>query len=72
MPGPPSCGHSLLRSWPPGQHNEEAERIPKSYFTKRGRARRLILSRLELAVRVQAVFELFVGQLWGYAAKIEL
>ena len=41
--------------------NEEAERIPKSYFTKRGRARRLILSRLELAVRVQAVFELFVG-----------
>ena len=40
---------------------EGAERIPKSFFTKRGRARRMILSRLELAVRVQVVFELFVG-----------
>ena len=40
---------------------EGAERIPKSVFTKRGRARRMILSRLELAVRVQVVFELFVG-----------
>ena len=40
---------------------EGAERIPKSFFTKRGRARRMILSRLELAVRVQTIFELFVG-----------
>ena len=35
---------------------EGAERIPKSFFTKRGRARRMILSRLELAVPVQVVF----------------
>lgn len=38
-----------------------AARIPKSYFSKRNRARRLIPSRLELAVRIQAAFETFVG-----------
>ena len=38
-----------------------AARIPKSYFSKRNRARRLIVGRLELAVRVQLVFETFTG-----------
>ena len=36
-------------------------RIPKSYFTTRSRCRRSIPPKLELAVRVQAVFEIFVG-----------
>ena len=38
-----------------------AARTPKSYFSKRNRARRLIVGRLELAVRVQLVFETFTG-----------
>jgi len=44
-----------------GMDTEAAERIPKQYFTKRNRCRRSIPPRLELAVRVQAVFEVFVG-----------
>lgn len=44
-----------------GMDPDAAERIPKQYFTKRNRCRRSIPPRLELAVRVQAVFEVFVG-----------
>ncbi len=44
-----------------GIASEAVERIPKSYFTKRNRCRRTVPQRLELAVRVQAVFELFDG-----------
>ena len=45
-----------------GRYDEEGvKQIPKFFFTKRNRCRRSIPSRLELAVRVQSVFELFVG-----------
>ena len=45
-----------------GKYDEDGvKQLPKSYFTKRNRCRRSIPSRLELAVRVQSVFELFVG-----------
>ena len=45
-----------------GQQTEESvKELPKSYFLKRNRCRRTIPSRLELAARVQSVFELFVG-----------
>jgi len=39
----------------------EAARIPKPFFTQRGRCRRVIPQRIELAIRVQAVFEIFDG-----------
>ena len=45
-----------------GKYDEDGVRqLPKAYFTKRNRCRRSIPSRLELAVRIQSVFELFVG-----------
>ena len=44
-----------------GMDRVAVERIPKSFFTKRSRCRRLIPPRLELAVRVQSVFEFFEG-----------
>ena len=44
-----------------GMDPDAAARVPKHFFTKRTRCRRKIPPRLELAVRVQAVFELFTG-----------
>ena len=44
-----------------GMDLHTASRLPKSFFTKRNRCRRSIPPRLELAVRVQSVFELFDG-----------
>ena len=42
-----------------GMDPGDAARVPKSFFTRRGRCRRSIPQRLELEVRVQANFELF-------------
>ena len=44
-----------------GMDRVAVERIPKSFFTRRSRCRRSIPPRLELAVRVQSVFEIFEG-----------
>jgi hypothetical protein len=44
-----------------GMGASAAHRVPKHYFTKRNRCRRSIPQRLELAVRVQSVFEIFIG-----------
>ena len=44
-----------------GMPREEADRLPKSYFIKYGKCVRVIPSRIELAIRVQSVIELFDG-----------
>ena len=44
-----------------GMSAEQSARVPKSFFTRKSRCRRSIPPRLELAVRIQAAFELFDG-----------
>ena len=44
-----------------GMSEKEVEKLPKYYFTVKGRCRRSVPPRLELAVRVQSVLELFEG-----------
>ena len=44
-----------------GMSREEADKLPKSYFIKYGKCVRIIPSRIELAIRVQSVIEIFDG-----------
>ena len=44
-----------------GMSQEEADRLPKSYFIKYGKCVRIIPSRTELAIRVQSAIEIFDG-----------